>query len=466
MKQRPDSDAAQGELFERSREDAPPAEHAPLAARMRPRSLDAVVGQEHLLGPGKPLRLAVERKQLGSVVLWGPPGTGKTSLAALLAAAIGAHVSTISAVASGVAELRRTVDEAKRRGQTGRRTCLIVDEVHRWNAAQQDALLPSVEQGTILLIGLTSENPYFDLVPALRSRVRILRLNPLTEEQVATILRRALADTERGLGGSGIELDDDALAFLAGTSGGDARIALNGLEAAAVATERAEGDRRRVTAKAIEDTLQRRSVRYDRAGDDHYQTASALIKSIRGSDPDAAVFWLAKMLAAGEDPRFLARRLVISASEDTGTADSSGLVVAEAAARAVEYVGMPEAQLVLAHAAVHLASIPKSNAAAKALWAAQAAIERGASLEVPLPLRTHGSMWSGGDAPAYDYSHDFAEDDPARYRQRYLPDGVAGPFYVPTSYGDEAAIKARLDGVARMRAEADRHPSKKPASSS
>jgi putative ATPase len=362
-----------------------------------------------------------------------------------------ARVASLSAVTSGVADLRKIVDEARRIEKAGVRTCLVVDEVHRWNSAQQDALLPSVESGTIVLIGLTSENPYFDLIPALRSRVRILHLNPLQDSHIRTILERAMADTERGLGNVSCVIDPDALNFLAQTAGGDARIALNGLEAA-VAMAAVDGGIAHVTTFVVEDAIQRRGLRYDRDGDDHYQTISALIKSIRGSDPDAAVFWLAKMLGAGDDPRFIARRLVISASEDTGTARSMGLVLAEAAASAVEHIGMPESGLILAHAAIYLASTPKSNATAKALWSAQATIERGANLEVPLHLRNQAHIWSHEPGfAAYDYSHDHAEGDPKRYQQRYLPEGVAGPFYVPTNHGDESAIKERLDYIGALR---------------
>ncbi len=453
MTTRDDLSRGQGSLFGEAPAPRLDDPHAPLAARMRPRVLDDVIGQEHLLGTGRPLRRAIESGQLGSVVLWGPPGTGKTSIASVLSRHLTATVHMLSAVTSGVADLRKVIEEARKSRHGQVRTVLIVDEVHRWNTAQQDALLPSVEQGTIILIGLTSENPYFDLIPALRSRLRIFHLNPLSDADVFRVLERALADSEHGLGGIGVRVDRDALEFLVQTSGGDARIALTGLDAAVSLATGVADTEPRVTKTVVEEAIQRRGLRYDRAGDDHYQSISALIKSIRGSDPDAAIFWLAKMLAAGDDPRFIARRLVISASEDTGTADYRGIVVAEAAARAVEHVGMPESQYILAHAVLFLASIPKSNAAAKALWAAQAAIEQGANLEVPLHLRNNAHIWSKepGFGRGYDYSHDHADTDAERYRQRYLPDGVDARFYAPGSGGDEAALRERLDAIRTLR---------------
>ena len=433
--------------------DPPPDPHQPLAVRMRPRTVDEFAGQEHLLGPGKALRRALEQRRLGSVILWGPPGTGKTSLAQLLVRALAIEAHSLSAVTSGVADLRRVLTAARQSRAQGRRVALVLDEAHKWSRTQQEVLLPAVEDGLVLLIGLTSENPYFDLVPALRSRVRILRLEPLPAETIKLLLERALRDDERGLGREDVEVAADALDLLVATSGGDARIALNGLEAAVDIAPTAAAGRRPVTVETVETAIQRRQVRYDQTGDDHYQTISAFIKSIRGSDPDGAVFWLAKMLKAGEDPRFIARRLVISASEDIGLADSQGLVVATAAYEAVERVGLPEAGLILAHATVYLATAPKSNSAAKAVWQAQAAIESGASLEVPLHLRN--ASFSGaqqlGYGQEYEYSHDFPSDDPQRYRQRYLPAGVSGPFYQPGRDGAEATIRERLAHIRRSR---------------
>ncbi|HEX2173285.1 MAG TPA: replication-associated recombination protein A, partial [Dehalococcoidia bacterium] len=401
---------------------------APLAARMRPCSLDEFVGQTDLVGPGRALRRAIESGRLGSIVLWGPPGSGKTTLAGILVGLHGGRADYLSAVTAGVAELRKVIAAARSDRGRGRRTVLVVDEIHRWSKAQQDALLPSVEDGTILLIGLTSENPYFDIIAPLRSRLRIYRLEPLTAGDLHAILMRALTDPDRGLGRPEAELDPAAAEALVATSGGDARMMLNGLEAAAVLAPD-----RIIDEATVREALQRRSVRYDRAGDDHYQTASAFIKSLRGCDPDAAIFYLAKMIDAGEEPRFIARRLVILASEDIGNADPPALVLAEAAARAVEHVGMPESGLILAQATTYLACAPKSNASARALWAAQAAIEAGANLEVPLHLRnaSFGGAKGLGYGRGYEYIHDFPPDDPRRYQQRFLPDGVDGPFYDP-----------------------------------
>ncbi len=427
----------------------------PLAARMRPRTLGEFVGQAHLLGPGRALRRLIETGRIGSIVLWGPPGIGKTSLALLIVQQLDAHHELLSAVSAGVAELRRIVEAATKRLRSGGRTVVIVDEVHRWSKSQQDGLLPHVEAGTILLIGLTSENPYFDLIPALRSRLRIIRLEPLARDDLRALLERAVADPERGLGARPLHLERDALDLLIDTSGGDARTALNGLEAAAAIAAPHPDGVLRIDRACVQEAIGRRNARYDRAGDDHYQTASAFIKSMRGSDPDAAVFYLAKMLAAGEEPRFIARRIVILASEDIGNADPQALVLAEAAARAVEHVGLPEAGYALAQACLYMATAPKSNAAARALWAAQRAVESGANLEVPMHLRnaSFGGARALGWGQGYEYSHDYAPDDPGRYRQRYLPDGVNATFYEPSDVGHEATIKQRLDAWRRSRAE-------------
>ena len=384
----------------------------PLAARMRPRSLEEVVGQAHLLGPGKALAALVEADHLPSIVLWGPAGTGKTTIAHLLARAVGAELVQLSAVSSGVAEARKVMEGAKG-GML--RTVLFVDEVHRWSKTQQDVLLPAVEAGDVTFIGATTENPYFALVSPLLSRSLLLRLEPLSAEEVRAILDRALTD-ERGLPGG--KADEEALAYLAESAGGDARMALAGLEAAV----RAAGDRP-VTREIAQDVVQRRALAYDR--DDHYDVISAFIKSMRGSDADAALFWMARMLEAGEDPRFIARRMVIFASEDVGPADPTALQVAVAAAQAVELVGLPEVRLNLAHAAIHLSRAPKSNEALRALGRADAAQRRGGG--VPTHLRdAHYPAAKGlGHGEGYVYPH----DDPEGGRsQRYLPEGVEGGF--------------------------------------
>ena len=436
----------------------------PLAVRLRPRSLDEFVGQEHVLGPGTPLRRSIEQDRLGSIILWGPPGTGKTTLALLIARTTQAHFARLSAVTDGVADLRRVIDDAKKRRRAGQRTVLLVDEVHRWSKAQQDALLPYVEDGTIVLIGATTENPYFDVISALRSRLRIFQLQPLSDPDIRTLIDRAVHD-DRGLSGE-VELSPDAVDHLVAVSAGDARIALTALEAAAEgvrgqAPGGARGGAREesaggsggavrasragppvVTADLIQEVTQRRQVRYDKLGDDHYQTVSAFIKSMRGSDPDAAVFYLAKMLAAGEDPRFIARRVVILASEDIGNADPQALVVASAAFTTVERIGLPEAGLTLAQAVTYCATAPKSNRSAEALWRAQAKIEEGANTEVPLHLRNASFIGAKGlgYGQGYRYAHDFAG---AVVAQRHLPDGVDGPFYEPSDRGYERQIAER-----------------------
>ncbi|CAA9267341.1 MAG: Replication-associated recombination protein RarA [uncultured Chloroflexi bacterium] len=425
-----------------------PTPDAPLAVKMRPRALDEFAGQQHILGPGKPLRRAIEEDRLGSIILWGPPGSGKTTLALLIARTTRAHFASLSAVTDGVADLRKVIEEAKKRRRAGQRTVLLVDEVHRWSKSQQDALLPYVEDGTIILVGATTENPYFDVIAALRSRLRIFKLEPLSGDDLAALVQRALDDPERGLGDHGLSLTPEALQHIVAISGGDARVALNALEAAAAGAEDI------ITPELVEAATQRRAVRYDKLGDDHYQTASAFIKSLRGSDPDAAVFYLAKMLAAGEDPRFIARRLVILASEDVGNADHQALVVASAAYTTVERIGMPEAGLTLSQATIYLAVAPKSNRSADALWRAQAAIEAGANTEVPLHLRnaSFGGARGLGYGQGYRYAHDY---DGAYAVQRHLPDGVEGPFYEPSDRGYEQRIAERMDRWRKAREAGD-----------
>jgi putative ATPase len=437
----------------------PPAGRKPLAARMRPRTLDEVVGHDQLIGERGTLRRALERGHLGSLLFWGPPGSGKTSLARVLAEAVGARLVTISAVMSGVAEVRAIVAEARDGlSLNGRQTVLFIDEIHRFNKAQQDALLPHVEDGTVTLVGATTENPYFEVNSALLSRLRVYRLEPLTDEQVAVVVRRALADAERGLAGDlgpngGVALVDDAFEHLVGLSAGDARQALNVLEGA-VSIADSEGIRDaagRVAPRLadIEAAAQQRALAYDRAGDGHYDTVSAFIKSIRGNDPDAALYWLAAMIAAGEDPRFIARRLIISASEDVGLADPRALEVAVAAARALDWVGLPEAQYNLAEATVMLAVTTKSNAAGRGYFTAMDDVLSHGSLPVPAHLRSSGSGRS-----RYRYPHDFEGDD---VEQQYLPDKLVGRrYYFPGDQGMEARIAERLERLREARRQPQR----------
>src|SRR6266511_2134304 len=422
------------------------AETAPLAARMRPRNLDEFVGQAHVLGPGSALRALIEADELRSVILWGPAGTGKTSLAQIVARATRSHFEELSATSAGVKDVRAVLEAARQRlGASGRRTILFIDEIHRFNKAQQDALLPGVEDRTVVLIGATTENPFFALNTPLMSRSLLFRLEPLEPDELKTIVLRALTDRDRGLGGQGLSLDPDALDHLAQRADGDARHALNALEAAAlVVSSRApeDSEERRITLGDIEDALQRPRVTYDRAGDQHYDVASAFIKSIRGSDPDAAVHYLARMLEAGEDPRFIARRLVISASEDVGLADPQALPLAVAAFQALEFIGLPEARLNLAEATVYLALAPKSNSALKALEAA------GQELRAERPGRVPGHLqsatFSGERALGIGVGYVYPHDHPGHWvPQRYLPEGLDGGYYRPSDQGHEPELAER-----------------------
>ena len=397
----------------------------PLAARMRPRTFAEYEGQAHLVGEGKALTRVLAGGNLPSIILWGPAGTGKTTLAHLLADAVGADLVQLSAVNSGVGDARKVMQGA-RGGMF--RTVLFVDEVHRWSKAQQDVLLPAVEEGTVTLIGATTENPYFSLNTPLLSRCLLLRLEPLDDDAVATLLRRALDDEDRGLGRMHLSIDDDALAHLVTVAGGDARVALTGLEAAAQATKSAGLPA--ITRDLAADAVQKKAVVYDRQGDAHYDVISAFIKSIRGSDPDAALFWLARMLEAGEDARFIARRLIVHASEDVGMADSQALLVAVAAAHAVEHVGLPEARLNLAHATVYLATAPKSNSVYLAI---AKAFEDAPSSE-PVPLHLRDTSYPGarqlGHGKGYQYPHDF----PGHVvEQQYRPASYEGHRYFEPS---------------------------------
>ncbi len=433
------------------------APNTPLAARMRPRTLEEFVGQGRILGPESLLRRAIEEDALTSVIFFGPPGVGKSTLAGIIANHTQAHFENFSAVTQGIPDLRKVIEAAAlRRRLYGKKTVLFIDEIHRFNKGQQDALLPHVENGTVVLIGATTENPYFEVNAPLLSRARVFTFESLSDEQIGDLIDRAVSDPERGLGHLNVMLEPDAHAHLIDKANGDARTALNALELAATTTrpESRKADAvRRVTRAIAEEALQQRALTYDKTGDTHYDTISAFIKSIRGSDPDAGLYYLAKMLTAGEDARFLARRLVILASEDVGNADPMALVVANAAAHAVEFVGLPEAQLNLAQAVTYLAAAPKSNASYVALKRALADVEAERAQPVPKPLRDSrsGTGRAAKDDTPYLYPHDY----PGGFvPQEYLPEGVqTQPYYEPTDNGFEAILKARLAALREVTTE-------------
>lgn len=430
------------DLFDHSLEEQL-KQQAPLAARMRPRTLDEIVGQRHILGEGSLLRRAIQADRLfSSIILYGPPGTGKTTLARVIANTTQAHFESLSAVLAGVADLRKVIEAAtERRRLYGTRTILFIDEVHRWNKAQQDALLPHVETGLITLIGATTENPYFDVIKALVSRSRIFELKPLSQEDILTLLKRALADPLVGYGKRQVKVDEEALQHLADVAGGDARNALNALELA-VETTPPENGLTHITLEVAQESIQRRAILYDKTDDQHYDTISAFIKSVRGSDPDAALYWMTKMLLAGEDPRFILRRLIVLASEDIGMADPNAILVANAAAQNYEYIGMPEGWYPIAEAVIYLSTAPKSNSVG-AYWEIQEEINQNGAGTVPVHLMDANRDAKGfGHGEGYKYPHSF---EGHWVPQQYLPDELIGrQFYHPSEQGYEAQVAERL----------------------
>jgi putative ATPase len=432
------------DMFEQQAEEQK-MQQAPLATRMRPADLNNFVGQEHVLSKGRVLRKAIEADRIPSMILWGPPGCGKTTLANIIANSTGAFFAPVSATSATVADLRRIIEQAKGRRQAQmRKTILFIDEIHRFNKTQQDAVLPYVEDGTITLIGATTENPSFEVTSPLLSRTRVIPMHPLNAEELKVIILRALKDRFQGIGEMNAELDADAMDHLIAMSGSDARVALNTLEMAAMSTAPDAQGKRLITLPVIEDSLQRRALLYDRAGDQHYDKISALHKSMRDSDPDAALYWLATMLEVGEDPLYIARRLVRFASEDVGMADPQALVVAMAAQQAIHFIGMPEGNLALAEAAVYLATAPKSNSVYEAYSRAQEEIKKGASSVVPLHLRNPVTplMKEMGYGQGYKYAHDYPDHF---VEQQHLPDDLKDKkFYTPGLLGYEKQVIDRL----------------------
>jgi putative ATPase len=425
---------------------------APLAARMRPRTLEEFVGQEHIIGRGKVLRKAIETGQLPSIILWGPPGSGKTTLAFIVANSTKSHFSPVSAVSAGVSDLRKIIEEAReRRRLYQQKTILFIDEIHRFNKGQQDAILPYVEDGTVTLIGATTENPSFEVNSPLLSRSRVFVLKPLSNQEISTIVRRALGDEEQGLGKMKIELADDALEHLIVMSGNDARIALNALEMAALVTPPDAGGQKKIGLETIEDAFQHRALQYDRAGEQHYDLISALHKCMRDSDPDATLYWLGRMIEAGEDPLYIIRRIIRFATEDIGLADPQALVVAMAAQQAVHFIGLPEGNLALAEAAVYMATAPKSNSLYTGYSAVQHEIKNGSNEPVPLHLRNPvtGLMKDLGYGKGYKYAHNF---EGHFVEQQHLPDSLTGKrFYTPGDRGYERQISLRMKELRQRR---------------
>ncbi len=446
------------DLFEANRQRIL-SSRAPLATRMRPRSLDELIGQEHILGPDTLLRKAIEADKLSSLILWGPPGAGKTTLARIIASTTRASFDAVSAVTSGVADLRRAISDAQDRlGMRGERTVLFIDEIHRFNKAQQDSILPHVEDGTVILIGATTENPSFEVNAPLLSRSRVITLRALADDDIVTIARRALVDRERGLGVEGLQMDDDALGLLANMANGDARFALNTLELASTGV----GEDRRITESLVQEAAQRRPATYDKGGDDHYDAISALHKTLRGSDANAAIYWLARMLERGDDPLYVARRLVRFASEDVGLADPQALELAMAAQQAVHFIGMPEGALALAELTVYLALAPKSNAVYRAYSEARADVEKTRNDPVPIHLRNAPTrfMKDAGFGKGYKYAHDFED---GIVGQQNLPDNINGrQYYVPTDRGFERDLSRRIERIREIYAQTSKPESTEP----
>ena len=434
------------DLFDYMRETTKKKE-SPLASRLRPKTLEEVVGQQHIIGKDKLLYRAIKADKLSSIIFYGPPGTGKTTLAKVIANTTSANFTQINATVAGKKDMEEVVRQAKdNQGMYGKKTILFVDEIHRFNKGQQDYLLPFVEDGTLILIGATTENPYFEVNGALISRSSIFELKPLEKEDIRRLIMRALTDEERGMGSYHAIFDEDALEFLADICGGDARNALNAIELGVLTTERSEDGKIHITIDVVSECIQKRVVRYDKGGDNHYDTISAFIKSMRGSDPDAAVFYLAKMLYAGEDVKFIARRIMICASEDVGNADPMAISVAVAAAQAVERVGMPEAQIILSQAVLYVATAPKSNSAVNAIMAANAAV-RAHKTTVPSHLQDAHYKGSAnlGRGTGYKYAHDY----PNHYvEQQYLPEEIKDmQFYEPSDMGYEKAIQEHFQRI-------------------
>ena len=423
---------------------------SPLASRMRPTTLDEVVGQQHIIGKDKLLYRAIMADKISSIIFYGPPGTGKTTLAKVIAHTTSAEFTSINATAAGKKDMEQVVENAKNmRGMYGKKTILFIDEIHRFNKGQQDYLLPFVEDGTIILVGATTENPYFEVNGALLSRSIIFELKPLSQDDIKKLLLRALQDQEKGLGSYGATIDDDALDFLSDMANGDARSALTAIELGVLTTEPSADGKIHITLSVASECIQRRVVKYDKSGDNHYDTISAFIKSMRGSDPDAAIYYLARMLYAGEDVKFIARRIMICASEDVGNADPQALQVAVAAAQAVERIGMPESQIILAQAVNYVACAPKSNASYLSIGAAMQMVANGQTPPIPTHLQDSHYKSAGklGHGLGYQYAHDFKNH---YVQQQYLPDALVGTqFYEPTEMGYEKKIREHLERIRR-----------------